>query len=533
MKKSIIFFIVLWLLFTLVFMTACSDRGADSSDWVDILPNNLWAVTDGITMRLSQDEYLPGTTEMTLILENRSDSVMSYGNGWVFKKYINGEWRELKCIDNYGFTMEGYELCEYDKKTFPISTWFLSAPLDVGLYRVTGCNLRVAADSENLSYDGDFVDYPPYQLEFIISETAVQEPDFKQPEEELAAGELRKIEDWQWYTLGDCHTMYRNAGLSDWSNVKGKNGLVAVLYRENTPENEILNIGDKLMLDIFDRKTGKRYEVFTELKFEYNKVSAYQEGFKADCGDLFYCFIENDTAKIILLTDESSEPAISIPGEPEWKQYLKDFLFSSFPSLFDEETIKINQEIWNKWEESGGFFDNGTYVPDPDDLPTDALDGWVPNRLDPFIYPVAYKFYDLDNDGIPEVFIIYPTGFWEGYIEYVYKLIGTKFEKIRETGKYIDGEIFYKNPQNKMVAVEHLDPWIVSIKFVDINVINKEFIYSDYIDSNGNTTYNGVSYNFLEELSLRWDSVEDIDRGLTLIPEFDCSDIIDSINLEN
>ena len=297
MKKIFVVFIALWLLFTLIFMTACYDRTAD---WEDILPNNLWTVTDGITLRLSQDSYLPGTTVMTLILENHSDSVMSYGQGWHFEKYINGKWCELKYKDNYGFTMEGYTLNEYDKQTFYVSAGILSEPLGIGLYRVTGCELRVAANDENLSYGGDFVHYPPYQLEFTISETAAEEPERKQPE----ALQIREKEDWQWYTAWDIYATYKNAGMTDWATVKGTNGLVAVLYRENTPENEILNIGDKLMLDIFDRKTGKRHEVFAELKVEYNNVSIYQDGFKVDCGDLYYCFINNDAPSIELLSSE-------------------------------------------------------------------------------------------------------------------------------------------------------------------------------------------------------------------------------------
>ena len=268
-------------------------------------PKNLWTVKSGITLRLAQDSYLPGTTEMTLILENRSAFVMSYGQGWSFEKYINGEWRKLECIDNYGFNSLGYTLNEYDKQFFEISTWFLKEPLDVGLYRVTGCSLRVAMDSENLVWNGTFIEYPPYQLEFTVSNDAVIEPDCKPiPMSELSGWQLPEIEDWQWYTWAHCNLMYRNAGFTDWTTIKseGNGRLFAVLYRENTPENEILNIGDKLKMDIFDRQTGRRYEVFTEPKFEYDKVSAYQDGFIADCGELFYCHInENDEVVIELM----------------------------------------------------------------------------------------------------------------------------------------------------------------------------------------------------------------------------------------
>ena len=116
-----------------------------------IAPNNLWTVTDGITLRLLQDAYLPNAQTMTLILENRSDSVMSYGQGWSFEKHEDGEWRTLETIENYGFTLEGYLLFDHDRKTFTIGTWFLNEPLSEGLYRVTGCSLRVAPDDQNLA----------------------------------------------------------------------------------------------------------------------------------------------------------------------------------------------------------------------------------------------------------------------------------------------------------------------------------------------------------------------------------------------
>jgi len=303
MKKTIVFVIILWILFAFVFMTACYNRDGNS-DWENIIPNNLWTVTDGITLRLSQDSYLPGTAKMTLILENHSETIMRYGKGWSFEKYINGKWQEVKYKDNYGFTLEGYELSEYNKTIFAITTDSLAEPLSVGLYRVTGCELRVSADSEIFSYDGDFIEHPPYQLEFTVSETADEEIEYKEETTELAVWQLNEIENWQWYTLPDCWSMYENAGMTSWSTIRGKNGLIAVLYREKTPENEILNIGDKLMLDIFDRKTGKRYEISTEPKFEYNEISAYQDGFKVENDNVFYCFIDGETATTVLLSGE-------------------------------------------------------------------------------------------------------------------------------------------------------------------------------------------------------------------------------------
>jgi len=72
LKKLLLYFIIsLPVLPT----SACSNNDSYYSDGV-------WTVTDGITLRLYQDSYPPGTTDMTLIGENRSDSVMIYDGSW-------------------------------------------------------------------------------------------------------------------------------------------------------------------------------------------------------------------------------------------------------------------------------------------------------------------------------------------------------------------------------------------------------------------------------------------------------------------
>lgn len=118
--------ILLCSLMPLLVLTAvaCSHSVED-----EIIPNNLWTVTEGITLRLQQDSYPPNTSAMTLVLENRSDSVMMYGQGWSFEKYERGAWRTVEPRDNYGFTAEGYTLYGHDKNTFTIPTGFLKAPL--------------------------------------------------------------------------------------------------------------------------------------------------------------------------------------------------------------------------------------------------------------------------------------------------------------------------------------------------------------------------------------------------------------------
>ena len=44
-----------------------------------------------------------------------------------------------------------------------------SRPLPEGHCRIIGCTLRVANSDDQLSYGGDYTEYPPYELEFDIT----------------------------------------------------------------------------------------------------------------------------------------------------------------------------------------------------------------------------------------------------------------------------------------------------------------------------------------------------------------------------
>ncbi|MCL1914716.1 MAG: hypothetical protein FWG10_12785 [Eubacteriaceae bacterium] len=254
-----------------------------------IAPNNLWTVADGITLKLLQNSYPPNAKTMTLVLENRSDSVMFYGQGWYFERFTGGEWRRLKTTQKV-FTMEGYLLSNRDRKTLPIKTGFL--PFREGLYRVTGYHpLSVAPDAGNLDHGMENVDYPPFQLEFFVSKTALPEPEAN-PETQLGVWQLPEIESWQWHAPQVYVAMYENAGMCAPAFVPGQNGLVAVLYRIAS-EDEYDYINDLLLLmDIFDRKTGIRYEVFDEPTVSIDAVTPYLDGFLIVSDKLLYCYVD-------------------------------------------------------------------------------------------------------------------------------------------------------------------------------------------------------------------------------------------------
>ena len=310
MKKIMI--LILCFAMTLP-LFACSSK----NDEPDALPPGLeysstYTVTDGIALSLEYDNYPENVQSMKMILENRTDNVMLYGKGWSFEKYVHnpdGEdtWEKVETKGDTAFTAEAYTLYEYDKQTFTIPTSFLKKGLSEGLYRVTGCSLTVTEDEENLIFGGQYTDYPPYVLEFSVSKNSTSPVNY----EDVKGGPaLPKKEDWQWYTVWNAVQLYRQNGMMVWQVVKDDTGLVALLYREDTPENEYLNKGDVLKIDIFDRKTGEFYKVFDEPYAETDSVTPLENGgFEIVKNEktyqvTYYATIENNELLLCAVVDE-------------------------------------------------------------------------------------------------------------------------------------------------------------------------------------------------------------------------------------
>jgi len=296
MKRTAVFGIVSIFLLALVFLAACSNDKADLSSTEDLPePNNLWTIKDGVTARLMQDSYRVGTTEMTVILENRTDDIFFYGNGWSFSKYIDGKWCRLDENGGGDNDLILNLLVDHYSATIHVTTWHLKEPLDSGLYCLNGASyFEVRGLDENFEYKYDRVKYPPYQLEFIVSETAAPEPTSESKKEPDQPWQLPEIEDWQWYTQADCIMMYYiDVGLMVRQVVRGDNGLFAALYQESPYVQKFFS-ENKYFLDIIDRKTGKRYEVLTQPAVGLDKVTPYKHGFKVFCDDVLNCSINDD-----------------------------------------------------------------------------------------------------------------------------------------------------------------------------------------------------------------------------------------------
>ena len=130
-----------------------------------------WTVCGGVTLSLLQDTYPIGTQKLTMVLENRGNSVLAYGEVISFEKYVDGDWKPVKTIDHYAFYSAAHTLAPGSVTTFSLDAWFVDKPFDAGLYRVTGGEVWTETPEQK-------TEYPAWQLEFRVSGTAQPEPDF-------------------------------------------------------------------------------------------------------------------------------------------------------------------------------------------------------------------------------------------------------------------------------------------------------------------------------------------------------------------
>jgi|GEM_PF-4019501 len=131
---------------------------------VDLLPAPAsgWIVTNGISARLEALEYPPGTEALTVILENRSDTSLTYGGGYTFYKWTGLFFRSVT-VRGASFNTLGYTLNAHETKTFEIGTSILKAPLSPGLYQIVGGVFYVRGED---GFNRGML--PGYRLEFVV-----------------------------------------------------------------------------------------------------------------------------------------------------------------------------------------------------------------------------------------------------------------------------------------------------------------------------------------------------------------------------
>jgi hypothetical protein len=222
----------------------------------------------GISARMLEERVSPETAALTVVLENHSDIPMMYGEDFSLETYRDGAWTIVEFQEHYGFAAMGWMLYEYDQNQISYSVSGLQEPLTQGLYRITTSEFQEQGTAKRECHPG-------LSLEFLVQEDGAvlempQEPEYYSPEP------LPEIEDWQWYTWDDCVESYEYEGYSVGQSVSGSEGFLGILYQEATstdPGRE-----EPMYLDLFDRKTGLRYSVYTKPVVEFGHVTALEGG---------------------------------------------------------------------------------------------------------------------------------------------------------------------------------------------------------------------------------------------------------------
>ena len=107
----------------------------DSTNWK---PTNYKTVNNfnGVTMTLKK-ETLSGNG-LTVIFQNKSDKLCTYGEHFWLEKKINGKWYQvpISIKDNYAFTDIGYDVASRHESEWKVNWNWLYGSLDTGEYRI-------------------------------------------------------------------------------------------------------------------------------------------------------------------------------------------------------------------------------------------------------------------------------------------------------------------------------------------------------------------------------------------------------------
>lgn len=131
-------------------------------------PESICAVSEEVTVSLLQDAYPVGTERLTLVLDNAGESELGYGGKFSCERYNGGVWEAVEFSEHIGFADVLYLVQPHSAGTLTLNVGLLAQPLEQGLYRITGTNLRIGTDETS----------PAWQVSFRVAADASPEPDY-------------------------------------------------------------------------------------------------------------------------------------------------------------------------------------------------------------------------------------------------------------------------------------------------------------------------------------------------------------------
>lgn len=132
-------------------------------------PVTVWSGWPGVTLSLLQESYPVGVQEITLVLDNRSDGEICYGEHFSCQRFVDGAWQDVPFKDRTGFHDMAYGLQADSVCTLGLDIGLLDQALEEGLYRLTGQEIYYRDLGERSE---------PWQLDFRVTADTQPEPDY-------------------------------------------------------------------------------------------------------------------------------------------------------------------------------------------------------------------------------------------------------------------------------------------------------------------------------------------------------------------
>ena len=207
---------------------------------------------------------------------------------------------------------------------------------------------------------------------------------------------------------------------------------------------------------------------------------------------------------------------INFAPDASWQEHLRYFLAMNYPSLFHKAAMERKDEMYDLIHGDSERFNQFIAEGVPSDVRVLVFKHEYPIKPR-FYLSGGYKFYDLNSDGIPEVVIQY---YYPNTCDVWYEVCafnGNSFERIGSLGM----DRFYIDSLNRVVYLD-------GMRFLEL--IDNQMVFSEYIDPTGSKTYGGESYQMIwDGINHGYGDITATDLGLECLPEFDCSEIVESI----
>ncbi|MGI6707280.1 MAG: immunoglobulin-like domain-containing protein [Clostridia bacterium] len=141
--------------------TAKENNSTESPDTTDWSPTTYETVNNlnGVTMTVKQGTV--SSTQLTVIIENRSGSDCIFGEFFDLEKKINGVWHKLPVTfdGDYGFNSIGYDLPPEESREWTVDWEWLYGSLEAGEYRIVKdiLDFRDAGDYDTYYLAAEFI----------------------------------------------------------------------------------------------------------------------------------------------------------------------------------------------------------------------------------------------------------------------------------------------------------------------------------------------------------------------------------------